>query len=61
MRDGIKTTEFWTMIGSVALTIVGLLPGWAAIVAIGAYEISRGLAKGGFIRGTLGVVLRQEK
>lgn len=61
MIRGIKTTEFWTMIGSVALTVVGLLPPWAAVVAIGAYEISRGLAKGGIIRGTLGEVLRQEK
>lgn len=58
MTRGILTSEFWTMIGAVALSILGFLPAWTGAVAIGAYEIARGLAKGGIIRGTLGEKLR---
>ena len=59
MTRGIKTSEFWTMAGAVALTVLGMLPPWSAPVAIGAFQIARGLAKAGVIRGTLGEKLQK--
>lgn len=49
VKPGIKTTEFWTMVGSVGALVSGILPvtlpPWVLAAISAAYMISRGLAK----------------
>ncbi len=61
IKNGLKTTEFWmATLTSVFGVATGLLPPWISAVLMGAYTISRGLAKGNIIRGTVGKELSKE-
>lgn len=58
MIRGLRTTEFWTTVVAVASVFSGILPEWVAAVAIGGYQISRGLAKAGALGNRVGDFIR---
>jgi len=49
MKAGIKTTEFWLVLGTfiMGLSKVITLPPWAYPIIVAAYELSRSIAKYG--------------
>lgn len=59
LKSGFKTSEFLTTVITIGLSLIpGMnLPAWTIPIISGLYGISRGLAKGGIIRGSVGQAL----